>query len=45
MSQKKGLKWPNITIFENILQSTTITEICKDLPLIENSSLENSSFL
>ena len=36
--------WPNTTIFENILQSTIVFEICRDLPLIENSSLGKSSF-
>ena len=32
------LKWSNITVFENILQSTTVFEICWDLPPIRNSS-------
>ena len=31
-------------VFENILQSTTVSEICKDLPLIGNSSLGNLIF-
>ena len=30
--------------FENILQSTIVSKICRNLPLIGNSSLKNSSF-
>ena len=34
-----------ISLFtENIYQSTTVSEICKDLPLFEYSSLGNLSF-
>ena len=36
--------WPNTSIFENILQFTTVFEICRDLPLIGNLSLGKSSF-
>ena len=38
-------KWPNTTIFENILQFITVSKICRDLSLNGNSSLENSGFL
>ena len=37
-------KWHNITIYWNIYQSTTVSEICKDLPLFEYLSLGNLSF-
>ena len=27
------LKWPNITVYRNIYQSTTVSKMCSDLPL------------
>ena len=38
-----GPKWPNTTIWQNILQFTTVSKIYKDLPLFKNSSPSNSS--
>jgi len=39
-----GPKLLNINVFQNILQSTTVYEICRDLPLFRYLSLRNSSF-
>ena len=38
------LKWHNSTIYQNIYQSVTISEIYRDLPLFWYSSLGNLSF-
>ena len=37
-------KYSNSTFSQTMLQSTTISKICKNLPLFEYSNLEKSSF-